>query len=281
VWLGAAVDATLGLRAAVHLLTATLTLDLGVLVIAALGVFAAAGPRREMGRAFDLACVAVLPLVLVELVATGVTRGLELEPPAGVMLAASAVGYGWTLALLGLAVQQARAAGEAEVPGARWAGRVLAGLTAALLALQVAFVAGHLERLRPLTAGAHAPPFALASIGPHGALGPRVELPHDRPVVIDFWATWCGPCLEALPRLDAFARRHPEVAVLAVNLDDPAAARALFDERGYTPALIADDGETSQRFGVSTIPHTVVIDREGRVRQVARGGVIDLDAAVR
>jgi peroxiredoxin len=62
-----------------------------------------------------------------------------------------------------------------------------------------------------------------------------------------------------------------EVTVLSVNLDDPEEARALFDENGYRSTLVADDGTTSDRYGVSVIPHMVVIDRDGVVRLVARG----------
>jgi peroxiredoxin len=83
-----------------------------------------------------------------------------------------------------------------------------------------------------------------------------------------------------MPRLDALARQHPDVTVLAVNLDDPVAARALFDHNHYTMTLVADDGQTSERYGVTTIPHTVVIDRTGKVVEVARGGGLDLEREV-
>ena len=100
--------------------------------------------------------------------------------------------------------------------------------------------------------------------------------------MLDFWATWCGPCLRAMPKLDELAARHPDVDVIAVNLDDAAAARAMFDERGWTRlVLLADDGDASQRYNVSSIPHTVVIDRDGIVRHVSRGGPFDAEAAVR
>jgi thiol-disulfide isomerase/thioredoxin len=131
-----------------------------------------------------------------------------------------------------------------------------------------------------MTSGDRAPALALAQIGPGGALGAKVALAPGKITVIDFWATWCRPCLRALPRVDAFARRHPDVAVIAVAMDEPADARALFDEQHYAPVLVADDGETSARYGVATIPHTVVIDREGRVRKVSRGAELDLEEAL-
>src|SRR5262249_40348206 len=63
VWLGSSVDLGLGMRAALRVLTGTLTIDLALLVLGALVVFALAGARRDLGRACDLACVAALPLL--------------------------------------------------------------------------------------------------------------------------------------------------------------------------------------------------------------------------
>jgi peroxiredoxin len=83
-----------------------------------------------------------------------------------------------------------------------------------------------------------------------------------------------------MPGLDTFTRAHPEVTVLAVNLDDPAAARALFREHHYSMTLVAGDDELSRRYGVATIPHTVVIDAAGRVRKVGHAGEIDLEATI-
>ena len=81
--------------------------------------------------------------------------------------------------------------------------------------------------------------------------------------------------------LDGLARQRDDVDVIAINLDDPEKARALFEERGYKLKLLADDGVVSQRYNVTNIPHVVVIDRDGIVREVARGGSINIDAAVK
>ena len=66
-WLGSAIDMNLGVQAALRVLTGALTLDLAFLVIGALLLWIIGGPQRDIGRAFDLACVAVLPLLYVEL----------------------------------------------------------------------------------------------------------------------------------------------------------------------------------------------------------------------
>jgi thiol-disulfide isomerase/thioredoxin len=134
--------------------------------------------------------------------------------------------------------------------------------------------------VRPMTPGDPAPQLALPRITGANQLGETVSLPAGKVTVLDFWATWCGPCLKSMPHLDALARRHPEIAVLAINIDDPAEAWALFDERKYAMTLLAGDRATSDRYGVSAIPHTVVIDRNGNVRRVFRGGAMDLEREV-
>jgi thiol-disulfide isomerase/thioredoxin len=133
-----------------------------------------------------------------------------------------------------------------------------------------------------MTSGDAAPAIALPRIGAGGALGERFSLDASRGkiTVLDFWATWCKPCLAAMPRLDEIARAHPDVTVIAINLDDAAAARGLFERYRWSMTLVADDGDASERYGVSSIPHTVVLDRRGMVREVVRGAGADLAAIV-
>ncbi|HEU0036319.1 MAG TPA: TlpA disulfide reductase family protein [Kofleriaceae bacterium] len=288
VWLGAVVDASLGLRALTHILTRALTLDLGFLVIGALLLFAVAGAKRNLGRAFDLACVAALPLLLVDLGATVIVRALDVEvpPPLGWALAAGS--WAWTGALLALASRTARVAPQRKIVVAppvavvgKRAGWGVLAVAMIGIAVQASWILRFHEALRPVEAGQEAPPIVLPAIEAGGTLGAPVSLAASRGqiVVVDFWATWCKPCLEALPRLEALHRR-PDVVVLAVNLDDPEAARAMFDQAHFTMQLVADDGQASERYAVTSIPHTVVIDREGHVVRVARGAVGDLAATI-
>lgn len=286
VWLGIAVDAQLGLRAAMQLLTRTLTVNLAFLVLGAFVLFVAAGGKRNLGRAFDLACVAAIPLLVVELVATTIVRAADTAVPMEAGWVLAALSWGWAGSLLALAWRPARAGiappslpDEVRRP-ARVAGGVLAAVAAAGATLQLVAVARQIDSLRPVTIGNAVPALALRAIGPGGQLGARRDLRPGKVTVIDFWATWCKPCIVALPKLEHIAREQSDVDVIAVNLDDAAAARALFDRAGYTMTLLADDGEVSQRFGVTSIPHTVVIDRDGRVARVYRGGTQALEAAV-
>jgi thiol-disulfide isomerase/thioredoxin len=250
-------------------------------VIAAVIIWASAGPRRQLGRAFDLACVTVLPLVFIDLVAGVVVHALDVTVPMPVTWLLTAAAYAWTGSLVALAMIEVRRR-SLPAPGGRLAGWALVAVAAAGTVLQTVWVAQHPDLVRPMTSGDRAPGFALPAIGPHGQLAGKVTLQPGKVTIVDFWASWCGPCLKSLPHLDAFTRAHPEVAVYAISIDErPEDARALFEEKGYTPILLLDDHETSERWGVTTIPHTVVIDRDGNVRKVARGGGLDLEAELR
>jgi thiol-disulfide isomerase/thioredoxin len=164
----------------------------------------------------------------------------------------------------------------------RRAGRAVAALAAVALLLNVAWIGRHLDWLRPLEPGQAAPAFVLPVLA--GGAGPvrDVDL-RGKVVVLEFWATWCKPCLASLPGLDAAAARWGDrVAVIAVNVDDRARAQEIFASAGYRLTLAADDGEASTRYQVDMLPHVVVIDRDGVVRLVGQGGagVQDAKAAV-
>jgi thiol-disulfide isomerase/thioredoxin len=287
VWLAFGVDTGLGFHAAMHVLTRALSVSLGFLVLGALVLWAGAGPRRNLGRAFDLACIAAIPLLALDLGATTIVRALETDIPQAAGWVLTGISWGWAGAVLALAWGPVRLASAIAVQPprevvaiGRRAGYAVAAVAVAGLAVQLVWIARHVDLMRPISDGDQAPAFALPAITAGGAPGPRHELVRGKINVVDFWATWCGPCLRAMPALDGLARNHPDVVVLAVNLDDPAAARTLFDQHGYRMTLLADDGDASERFGVTTIPHTVLIDGDGIVRLVARGGHVDLERAI-
>jgi len=275
-WLAGEIDLGLGLRAAMDAVSRGLTVPLAALAIAAAACWLAAGRRRALGRAFDLGCVAVIPLIFVELAASLAIAALGLRVPGWASWAITGAGAAWGAAVTALAIAQARRDQPVTAPSStgRRAGLGIAGVAVALLVVHAVWVVTHLDWLRPMRDGDPVPAFALPRIGPDGALGEpvRSEDLADTVVVLDFWAPWCGPCLRAMPALSALAKRHPggDVVVLSVDLEDFAGARALFDAEGYAQLLVADAAGTAERFGVHEIPHLVVVDH-GVVRLVTRG----------
>jgi cytochrome c biogenesis protein CcmG/thiol:disulfide interchange protein DsbE len=88
-----------------------------------------------------------------------------------------------------------------------------------------------------------------------------------KPVVINFWASWCDPCRREAPDLVAFAASQPEVEMVGINVqDDEDRAPAFAEELGFAWPTIADpDGETMRKFKLAGLPGTFVVDAEGRV----------------
>ncbi|HET6324302.1 MAG TPA: TlpA disulfide reductase family protein [Planctomycetaceae bacterium] len=95
-------------------------------------------------------------------------------------------------------------------------------------------------------------------------------------VVLDFWATWCGPCLQTIPHVAQLHRDSAAtgVKVVAVNLEEtPEQIQALLKRlKLEIPVALDRDGAIAARYGVSAIPQTLIIDREGKVVRHFVGG---------
>jgi thiol-disulfide isomerase/thioredoxin/outer membrane lipoprotein-sorting protein len=93
--------------------------------------------------------------------------------------------------------------------------------------------------------------------------------------VLDFWATWCGPCVESLPHLDQIYQQMKDqgVKVVAVNQQEPKETVQKFEDDKKLSLTIALDveGKTSDAFGIQAIPMTVVVGKDGIVRKVFIG----------
>jgi cytochrome c biogenesis protein CcmG/thiol:disulfide interchange protein DsbE len=97
-------------------------------------------------------------------------------------------------------------------------------------------------------------------------------------VVLNFWATWCPPCVEEMPSLIELQKRMPDrISVFAVSTDEDRAAYERFiRERGLTPTLLTirdPEQKSNALYGTFRFPETYVIDRHGVLRRKFIGPV--------
>lgn len=94
-------------------------------------------------------------------------------------------------------------------------------------------------------------------------------------VLINFWASWCGPCRQEMPLLDEMQDKYAKLGftVFGVNVDkNPAKAdKILKDIPVSFPVLYDPDGTVSQLYDVSAMPTTVIVDRDGNMRYLHKG----------
>lgn len=100
-------------------------------------------------------------------------------------------------------------------------------------------------------------------------------------VLVDFWATWCGPCIQTIPALKAIYEQYgsdPDFQMVGVSLDPVPADVARFAQaRSIAWPLIVEEGRewdnsVAQLYGVRAIPKTVLIDRNGKIAQIGLRG---------
>ena len=97
-----------------------------------------------------------------------------------------------------------------------------------------------------------------------------------KPVIINFWATWCGPCVKEMP---AFERLKDDfgdkIGIIAVNCgDDAETVKDFVEENGYTfPVVLDEEYSISMLYPTNSIPYTVVLDAEGKVAHISTGAL--------
>lgn len=137
-------------------------------------------------------------------------------------------------------------------------------MRALVLGLAGAALACQLEA--PVPPGEPAPGFELDRL--HGG---RVTLDDLRGklVLIDFWATWCPPCVLEIPELNAFYDEHRdrgvEVLAISVDLDDPDSIREWVAEKGIQYPVALGDLDVAALYGAELFPFHILVSPEGRI----------------
>jgi peroxiredoxin len=120
--------------------------------------------------------------------------------------------------------------------------------------------------------GTSAPDFTLKTLAGGNM---RLQEQRGQVVLVNFWATWCGPCRKEMPHLNRIADKYKSsgLVLLGVNVDDDVGnALAVAAKLGVKfPVLLDTDKKVSRLYDLNSMPSTMVIDRSGKVRFVHRG----------
>jgi cytochrome c biogenesis protein CcmG, thiol:disulfide interchange protein DsbE len=114
--------------------------------------------------------------------------------------------------------------------------------------------------------GKEAPAFSLRVLG-GGDEAISLASFRGKPLVVNFWASWCVPCQAEHPVLVAAARSNPDVAFLGIVYEDEVPrAQAFLDALGSSyPSLLDPQGKAAIAYGVAGVPETYFVDRNGRI----------------
>ena len=129
-----------------------------------------------------------------------------------------------------------------------------------------------------LKVGVKAPDFTVATLE-----GDQASLSDfkGKKVIINFWATWCGPCREEMPDMQAFyAAGNDEVEILAINVDPQNDVKGFVEEFNVTfPVLLDTEKEVADNYKIMAYPTTYFIDEKGIIAKKHIGQITleDLD----
>ena len=145
-------------------------------------------------------------------------------------------------------------------------------LRSARLVLAAALAVGASVAPAAVAPATAAPDFTLRSVD-----GPNLRLQEQRGrvVLVNFWASWCGPCRQEMPHLNKLYEKYRAsgFVLLGINVDDDTRNAAdVAAKLGLKfPVLLDTDKTVSRLYDLATMPSTVLIDREGKVRFIHRG----------
>jgi peroxiredoxin len=148
-------------------------------------------------------------------------------------------------------------------------------LFAGILVIYMPFAPLHAAGIDP---GHAAPEFTLKSLKDRNL---SLKEFRGQVVMINFWATWCGPCRQEMPALNVLYEkyRHAGFVLLGVNVDSETANAVQMASKlkAAYPILFDTDKKASVLYHVSAMPTTVLIDRDGKVRYIQKGYVAGIE----
>jgi cytochrome c biogenesis protein CcmG, thiol:disulfide interchange protein DsbE len=282
-----------------------------VILPAAVAITLAAGrKRRDPSRDIELGALVYVPFFAVRAIYRTLDLGAFLGPlPFAINQLNTAVAFLCACIFVGMAIAVARrrelvdpdpVSGQARSPlpatplpaalvgprvRSRVAVAVAAGVLGAAFFVNAGWVFRNASAIKPLARGKTAPNFSLARIdGKPGEIS--LAGLQGKVVLLDFWASWCGPCVQMLPTLHGLYEdwRGRGVEFVGINSDGPGTS----DEelQGFLaarpapyPIVIDRNGEVGHAYKVVALPHLVVVGRDGAVRRTFWGATTSQEIA--
>jgi len=282
-------DAVVGFEAGgglriLSVLVGELTQAIPAALAAALGIVLLAGPRRDPAVDLELGCAAAIPFLFTRAVFRTAVIVVGREPSTRLVEASYAVAIAWLILVMALAVRIAR--GRPHPPqgdGAtrpRWVGRAAGwmamGVLGVALVASAVWTARNSGTLGPVTRGSPAPDFNLARVdGTPGLLS--LTSYRGRVVVLDFWATWCPPCLAALPIMHQLSREVEARGVTFIGVDSdgpqssPEDVAAFLRQHGAPYPVVYDDGTANDLYRIKVLPTVVIVGKDMKIERVLIG----------
>lgn len=106
------------------------------------------------------------------------------------------------------------------------------------------------------------------------------ELYKDKPLYINFWASWCGPCVNEMPNIDSLAQKYgDQINFAAISVDEePGDAKAFVQRSGFSMSFYTGDNQLlGSAYGLSAIPVSILVDKDGNIIAKAVGGMSESD----
>ncbi len=138
-------------------------------------------------------------------------------------------------------------------------------LSALALALSLTLLAGCNRGSHPAQLGIKAPDFTVTD----GSTTIRLADYRGKVVLVNFWATWCPPCIQEMPSMLQLHHSDPSLVILAISIDEDPAAYSSFIQNRHIDLLTVRDPrqKVATMFQTDMWPETYVIDRKGMIRR--------------